>query len=136
MFLAAGLLASGIVAGGAFVDTHPPTFWHGAEFPGATGRLEVAAHELRLHYDFTKGGHYVAANFPTPERQTVKKIVFEADVPGSTEVTVRVTSTSSAVNSTPSTVAAPANAFIAAIAAATAFIFGPHFLPRVLKFAL
>ena len=91
MFLAAGLLASGIVVGGAFVDTHPPTFWHGAEFPGATGRLEVAAHELRLHYDFTKGGHYVAANFPTPERPVAKKIAFEADVPESTEVTVRVT---------------------------------------------
>ncbi|HAZ62902.1 MAG TPA: hypothetical protein DCZ72_04745 [Armatimonadetes bacterium] len=37
------------------------TFSPGAEFPGAVGRVEADGEVLRLHYDFTGGGAYVAA---------------------------------------------------------------------------
>ena len=88
--LAAVLLAGHAVAAESFLGTHAPTFWHGGEFPGATGRVEVVQDELRLHYDFSGGGHYVAARFGLPERPKAKRIAFEANLPDSTEITLRI----------------------------------------------
>ena len=88
--LAAVLLAGNTFAAESFLGTHAPKFWHGGEFPGATGRVEVVQDELRLHYDFSGGGHYVAARFGLPERPKAKRIAFEANLPDSTEVTLRI----------------------------------------------
>ena len=88
--LAAVLLAGNTFAAESFLGTHAPKFWHGGEFPGATGRVEVVQDELRLHYDFSGGGHYVAARFLLPELPKAKRIAFEANLPDSTEVTLRI----------------------------------------------
>ena len=74
-----------------FLATHRPSFWHGAEFPGATGTLSVAEGVLTLKYDFSKGGHYVAAHFPLPERPVARTLSLEASFDTSTELTLRVT---------------------------------------------
>ena len=88
--LGAVLLAGNTFAAESFLGTHAPKFWHGGEFPGATGRVEVVQDELRLHYDFSGGGHYVAARFLLPERPKAKRIAFEANLPDSTEITLRI----------------------------------------------
>lgn len=73
-----------------FFETHPPSFYNGAEFPGATGRLERVAGELRLHYDFGGGGHYVAASCALPERPMAREIAFEGEWPETTSLTLRI----------------------------------------------
>ena len=88
---AACLMASGLVFAVTFLEGHRASFYPGSEFPGATGSLQVAEGELRLSFDFSKGGHYVAANFPLPERPTVRGVSFEADCPDGAFVTLRFT---------------------------------------------
>ena len=93
------LTALGTLLGACFMSasaadvlsTHRPTFWHGAEFPGATGSLAVAEGVLTLKYDFSKGGHYVAAHFPLPESPVVRTLSLEASFDTTTELTLRVT---------------------------------------------
>ena len=95
----ASLTALGILLGACFmsasaadfISTHRPDFWHGGEFPGATGAVSVAEGVLALKYDFSKGGHYVSARFPLPERPEARTLVLEADFDTSTELTLRVT---------------------------------------------
>ena len=74
-----------------FLAGHRASFYPGAEFPGASGSLLVTNGELRLTFDFSKGGHYVAANFGLPERPTARGVSFEASCPDGAFVTLRVT---------------------------------------------
>ena len=74
-----------------FLAGHRASFYPGAEFPGASGSLLVTNGELRLTFDFSKGGHYVAANFALPERPTARGVSFEASCPDGAFVTLRVT---------------------------------------------
>ena len=93
------VLALGCLLGACFMSasaadffaTHRPEFWHGGEFPGATGSLAVADGVLTLKYDFTKGGHYVSARFPLPERPEARTLVLEAAFDVTTELTLRMT---------------------------------------------
>ena len=90
---AMALAASAAVSAHAaesFLQAHAPVFSSGGEFPGAKGGAEVVDDELRLHYDFNGGGRYVSARFALTERPKAKTVSFEANMPDSTEVTVRV----------------------------------------------
>ncbi|MGN0846044.1 MAG: beta-galactosidase [Kiritimatiellia bacterium] len=78
------------VHAGDFLATHKPTFWHGAEFPGATGSVACADGTLTLAYDFSKGGHYVSAQFALPERPVTRTISLETDFADDTELTLRI----------------------------------------------
>ena len=92
--LAAMALATSVAfsahAAESFLQTHSPAFSSGGEFPGAKGRAEIVENELLLHYDFKGGGRYVLARFSLTERPEAKTVSFEANMPDSTEVTVRV----------------------------------------------
>jgi len=67
-------------------------FSKGGEFPGATGRLEVAAEGvLRLHYDFTGGGAYVACYRRLDPPQPVRRWRLRLRKPAEASVTIRMT---------------------------------------------
>ena len=74
-----------------FLKSRAVTFYPGSEFPGANGTLRVDKDVILLDYDFSKGGHYVAANVELPERPTVREVVFEADCPEGVHTTLRFT---------------------------------------------
>lgn len=78
------------VSAGDFLSTHKPDFWHGGEFPGAAGRATVTNGVLALHYDFTKGGHYVSARFGLPERPVTRGVSLAANFSDETELTLRL----------------------------------------------
>ncbi|MGN0853058.1 MAG: beta-galactosidase [Kiritimatiellia bacterium] len=83
-------VAGGLWAGD-FLSTHRPAFWPGGEFPGATGAVACAQGVLELHYDFSRGGHYVSAQFGLPEKPHARALSLEADFGDSVELTLRVT---------------------------------------------
>ena len=83
-------LLSAVLHAADFIETHEPKFWHGGEFPGATGRVSRADGVLVLNYDFSRGGHYVSAQFDLPERPVTRTITLEADFPDDTELTLRI----------------------------------------------
>ena len=91
-FGVAGLLCwVNAVVAGSFVQENPPTFWHGAEFPGATGAVTVAAdNSVLLDFDFTGGGNYVETSFPLKKPLAVKTVRFTATKPEGYYFTVRV----------------------------------------------
>ena len=72
-----------------FIDGHPPSFYPGSEFPGATGALSVTKGEIKLDYDFSKGGHYVAARFELPEKPVAREVSLEADCGPGAHITLR-----------------------------------------------
>lgn len=79
------------VVAGSFVQDNPPNFWHGAEFPGATGAVRVVANDtVLLDFDFTGGGNYVEASFPLTTPLAVKNMRFTATKPEGYYFTVRV----------------------------------------------
>jgi hypothetical protein len=72
------------------------TFDNGREFPGATGKLSVDAaakhngkDSLRLDGDFTKGGNYVQAAGPLPDKD-IGELSFWLRAPGSDVLTIRI----------------------------------------------
>lgn len=74
------------------VDDASWTFSNGAEFPGATGQLQVTAEGvLRLHYDFTGGGAYVACYRRLDPPQPVRRWRLRLRKPAEASVTVRMT---------------------------------------------
>jgi len=77
-------------------DTGGWDFANGSEFPGARGKLEVAAKRFRdkpvlsLHGDFTKGGKYVQASIALPDIE-LDTLSFWVNAPsGASQVTVRL----------------------------------------------
>ena len=75
-----------------FFLTHRPEFYPGSEFPGASGALRVEKGYLLLDFDFSKGGHYVAARVrDIPARPVVREVEYEADCPAGASVTLRFT---------------------------------------------
>lgn len=70
------------------------TFYHGAEFPGATGSLVRAAGHVgagaRLGYNFTGGGAYVSANLTLTTPLTGAALAFRVKSPASVRVRLRV----------------------------------------------
>ena len=74
-----------------FFAVHSPRFNNGGEFPGATGSVVCTNGEAHLAFDFAKGGHYVAAHFAVPENPLAAAIRFEADIPGTTHLALRIT---------------------------------------------
>lgn len=71
-----------------FWTAHEVSFSNGAQFPGAKGAIDVAGDELRLDYDFSGGGHYVAAECALGERPS-GGVSFRADVPDDVWLSVR-----------------------------------------------
>lgn len=88
----AGLLCwVNAVVAGSFVQENPPTFSYGAEFPGATGSVSVAANDaVLLNFDFTGGGNYVEVSFPLKKPVAAKTVCFTATKPEGCYFTVRV----------------------------------------------
>lgn len=76
---------------GDFLSSHLPTFWWGGEFPGATGRVSCARGILDLHYDFSRGGHYVSAQFKFSEPIRARSLSLEANFDDRVELTLRAT---------------------------------------------
>jgi hypothetical protein len=60
----------------------PWVFYHGAEFPGATGSLSLTTgstgHAARLTYDFTGGGRYVSAEYILPTALCAVAVTYQA----------------------------------------------------------
>lgn len=65
-------------------------FSEGAEFPGASGRLETESDHVTLHYDFTNGGNYVAAYCDLATPQHLQQLRFRLRKSPSATITVRV----------------------------------------------
>jgi len=68
-----------------------PKFHNGGEFPGATGWATCTNGEVALAFDFAGGGHYVSATFDVPDRPTANAVRFEANIPPTTHLTMRLT---------------------------------------------
>jgi hypothetical protein len=87
------LLGLGVGAARAdLIAESPPTFYNGAEFPGAEGALTVSPeHVARMQFDFTGGGHYVEATFRLKQPLDVRHVTFSAEKPRGYHFTVRVT---------------------------------------------
>ncbi|MBE3124016.1 MAG: hypothetical protein IMZ65_04360, partial [Planctomycetes bacterium] len=96
--------ATGTYAAQAMMDLLPGpaaenfgwTFDNGQEFPGATGKLSVDAaakhngkDSLRLDADFTKGGNYVQAAGPLPDKD-IGELSFWLRAPGSDALAIRI----------------------------------------------
>ena len=63
-----------------FPDGCSPTLDLGLKFPGATGTVQTVNGELRIGYDFSGGGHYVAARFDRiPVPPVVRELSFLSD---------------------------------------------------------
>jgi len=89
--LVTGVLGAG-VARADFIADNPPTFYNGAEFPGAKGSLAVSPeHVAQMQFDFTGGGHYVETTFRLKQPRAVRHITFAANKPNGYFFTVRVT---------------------------------------------
>ncbi|MDR2850105.1 MAG: beta-galactosidase [Verrucomicrobiota bacterium] len=74
-----------------FIATHPPRFWEGREFPGATGAATVdAEHVVHTRFDFSGGGNYVETAFDLKPSQPVSGVTFQAQKPAGYPLTVRV----------------------------------------------
>ncbi len=74
------------------------TFSNGSEFPGASGRLEVAPEAARsghagarLHFDFRKGGAYVAMTCALPKPARLAAVEFDVRKPAGAHLTFRAT---------------------------------------------
>jgi len=71
------------------------SFWPGAEFPGAAGRVEIVRderrerEELHLHYDFSHGGAYVGARGTFPLSDRMRSLVLEVDAEAGFRLAVR-----------------------------------------------
>lgn len=65
-------------------------FSPGKEFPGATGSLAPAADGLRLAWDFTAGGHYVAAQCTATVPAGTTAVAFELDAAQPCAIAVRM----------------------------------------------
>ena len=75
-----------------FIAENPPTFYNGAEFPGAKGALTVSPENVaQMRFDFTGGGNYVEATFRLKQPRAVRHVMFAADKPRGYHFTVRVT---------------------------------------------
>jgi GH35 family endo-1,4-beta-xylanase len=89
------LAVFGLGAGVARADLiaeNPPTFYNGAEFPGAKGSLTVTPEQVaQMQFDFTGGGHYVEMTFRLPQPRAVRRVAFSAEKPQGYFFTVRVT---------------------------------------------
>ena len=83
----------GLCAAGAdFIAENPPTFYNGAEFPGAKGSLTVSPEQVvAMRFDFTGGGNYVEAAFRLKQPRAVRHVTFSANKPKGYHFTVRVT---------------------------------------------
>ena len=80
------------IARADFIADNPPTFYNGAEFPGATGSLVVSPeHVAQMQFDFTGGGNYVETTFRLKQPRAVRHVTFSADKPKGYYFTVRVT---------------------------------------------
>jgi len=66
------------------------TFSSGAEFPGASGSMTAEDGVLRLKYDFSKGGHYVAACYRLPEPRVFKSVSLDYSHGVDVRLTIRV----------------------------------------------
>ncbi|MFA6244131.1 MAG: beta-galactosidase [Candidatus Hydrogenedentales bacterium] len=70
-----------------------PASWrfdNGGEFPGATGGVATGEEaSLALHYDFTKGGSYVAAYYDLPQPLCLESVAFKVKKPIGSTLTVR-----------------------------------------------
>lgn len=75
----------------SFLAHYTPTFSNGSQFPGATGSLAVAGDEIRIDYDFSGGGHYVAAEFDGMEPVRENAIRFRAEMPDDVTMNLRFT---------------------------------------------
>ncbi|MCX5669786.1 MAG: hypothetical protein NTU94_00485, partial [Planctomycetota bacterium] len=81
---------------GPAAENYGWTFDNGREFPGATGKLSVDAaakhngkDSLRLDADFTKGGNYVQAAGPLPDKD-IGELSFWLRAPGIDALTIRI----------------------------------------------
>ena len=80
------------VARADFIAENPPTFYNGAEFPGAKGSLTVSPeHVAQMRFDFSGGGNYVETTFRMKRPCAVRHVTFSADKPAGYPFTVRVT---------------------------------------------
>lgn len=71
-------------------DTKGWIFSPGKEFPGATGALAAAADGLRLAWDFTAGGHYVAAQCTATVPAGTTAVAFELEAAQPCAIAVRM----------------------------------------------
>jgi len=67
-----------------------PRFYPGSEFPGAVGSAATTDGVLHLNYDFSKGGHYVAARYRFPEPCVFKSVSLDYSHGVDVRLTVRV----------------------------------------------
>ncbi|MCU0963205.1 MAG: hypothetical protein MUF48_24190, partial [Pirellulaceae bacterium] len=65
-------------------------FSNGAEFPGASGRLDARTDRITLHYDFRGGGNYVAAYCDLNTPQHVQSFRLRLQKPRDATITIRV----------------------------------------------
>ena len=83
-------VVSHVLAGNDWIERQELSFWHGGEFPGATGSVAYANGELSLRYDFSKGGHYVAANLRFANPVEAESLRMELNYEDTTTVTLRL----------------------------------------------
>lgn len=80
--LVAAFAAAAACARADFPNGCLPALDLGPKFPGATGSVQTVNGELRIAYDFSGGGHYVAARFGSiPDRPVVRELSFLSDCP-------------------------------------------------------
>ncbi|MBN8525017.1 MAG: hypothetical protein J0M02_06765 [Planctomycetes bacterium] len=72
------------------VDAKAWIFSPGKEFPGATGSLAAASGGLTLAWDFSAGGHYVAAQCTATVPAGTTAVAFELEAALPCAVTVRM----------------------------------------------
>ena len=78
-----------------FIERQRLSFWHGGEFPGATGSVSRTDGVLELRYDFSNGGHYVAANLHLSDPvYDAESLEMEVSFDENTRITLRLTDSS------------------------------------------
>lgn len=73
----------------SFLAANVPEFSNGAQFPGAKGALRVQGDEILIDYDFSDGGHFVAAEFNGMEPVRENAIRFSAEMPDDVTMNLR-----------------------------------------------
>ena len=65
-------------------------FYPGSEFPGAAGSMALDDDVLRIRYDFSKGGHYVAVRHRLAEPRELRSVALDYSHGADVRLTVRV----------------------------------------------